>query len=162
MKSNSNMVITGYKVDPTSQEITSLEVNGETVETGSSVELEDNKTSTINVSTYTESVEITPSSGYDAMEKTTVTLSNVPVIPATLVRCTLYNNEETYSQKVAVENVVAPSTTGLITTFSGILYLLYRDTDLKKANYTVSTDISGRKAVILGSYTFTKIKAGWE
>ena len=32
MKSNSNMVITGYSVNPTTQEITSLEVNGEAIE----------------------------------------------------------------------------------------------------------------------------------
>ena len=79
MASNSNFNITKVVVDATSQEITSLEVNGKAVSTGSSVELESNKTATINVNTYTEPVEITPSEGKDAMEKATITLSNIPV-----------------------------------------------------------------------------------
>lgn len=75
-KSNSNMVITGYTVDPTSQEITSLEVNGATV--SSSADLDNNKTATINVSTYTQPVEVTPTSGKDGMKKATITLNNIP------------------------------------------------------------------------------------
>ena len=39
MKSNSNLQITGFTVDPTSQEITSLEVNGTPV--SSSIDLEE-------------------------------------------------------------------------------------------------------------------------
>ena len=41
--------------------------------------VENNKTATINVSTYTEPVEITPTSGKNSMKKSTVTLSNIPV-----------------------------------------------------------------------------------
>ena len=44
----------------------------------SGADLEDNKSATINVSTYTEPVEITPSEGKDGMKKATVTLSNIP------------------------------------------------------------------------------------
>lgn len=44
----------------------------------SSADLEDNKTATINVSTYSAPVEITPSEGKDGMKKATVTLSNIP------------------------------------------------------------------------------------
>ena len=44
----------------------------------SGADLEDNKTATINVSTYTEPVEVTPTSGKDGMKKATVTLSNIP------------------------------------------------------------------------------------
>lgn len=40
--------------------------------------LDNNKTATINVSTYTEPVEITPTSGKDGMKKATVTLTNIP------------------------------------------------------------------------------------
>lgn len=40
--------------------------------------LDNNKTATINVSTYTEPVEILPTSGKDGMKKATVTLSNIP------------------------------------------------------------------------------------
>lgn len=41
-------------------------------------DLEDNHQTTIDVSTYTEPVEITPTSGKDGMKKATVTLSNIP------------------------------------------------------------------------------------
>lgn len=75
MKSNSNTNITNFTVDPITQQITSLEVNGETV---GSADLDDNKTATINVSTYTEPVEVIPTSGKDGMKKATITLSNIP------------------------------------------------------------------------------------
>mgnify|MGYP007112514410 CR=1 FL=1 len=44
----------------------------------SGADLEDNKTATIDVSTYTEPVEIEPTEGKDGMKKATVTLSNIP------------------------------------------------------------------------------------
>ena len=44
----------------------------------SGADLEDNKSATIDASTYTEPVEITPSEGKDGMKKATVTLSNIP------------------------------------------------------------------------------------
>ena len=44
----------------------------------SGADLEDNKTATIDVSTYTEPVEVTPTAGKDGMKKATVTLSNIP------------------------------------------------------------------------------------
>ena len=43
-------------------------------------DLENNKAQTINVSTYTEPVEVTPTSGKDGMKKATITLSNIPAI----------------------------------------------------------------------------------
>lgn len=45
---------------------------------GVNANLEDNKTATIDVSTYTAPVEIEPSDDYDGMKKATVTLSNIP------------------------------------------------------------------------------------
>lgn len=45
---------------------------------GGGADLEDNKEVTIDVSTYTEPVEIQPTSGKDGMKKATVTLSNIP------------------------------------------------------------------------------------
>jgi hypothetical protein len=45
---------------------------------GGGADLENNKTATIDVSTYTEPVEITPSEGKDGMKKATVTLDNIP------------------------------------------------------------------------------------
>lgn len=84
MKSNSNLTITDYKVDPTSQQISEVYINGEILETGSSVTVEDNKAATINVSTYVSPVEITPTAGNGAMAKATVTLTNIPSGSVTL------------------------------------------------------------------------------
>jgi hypothetical protein len=44
----------------------------------SGADLENNKTATIDVSTYTEPVEIEPTAGKDGMKKATVTLTNIP------------------------------------------------------------------------------------
>jgi hypothetical protein len=41
-------------------------------------DLENNKTATIDVSTYENPVEVTPTSGKDGMKKATITLSNIP------------------------------------------------------------------------------------
>ena len=43
-------------------------------------DLEDNKAATIDASTYTEPVEVTPSEGKDGMKKATITLSNIPSV----------------------------------------------------------------------------------
>ena len=48
------------------------------VPSGGSSNLEDNKEATINVSTYTDPVEVTPTQGKDGMKKVTVSLSNMP------------------------------------------------------------------------------------
>ena len=45
---------------------------------GGGADLEDNKTATIDVSAYTDPVEITPTAGKDGMKKATVTLDNIP------------------------------------------------------------------------------------
>lgn len=45
---------------------------------GGSADLEANKEVSIDVSSYSSPIEITPSSGKDGMEKTTVTLTNIP------------------------------------------------------------------------------------
>lgn len=49
---------------------------------GGGADLEDNKTATIDVSTYTEPVEVLPSEGKDGMKKATVSLDNIPKIEA--------------------------------------------------------------------------------
>ena len=46
---------------------------------GGGADLEDNHQATIDVSTYTEPVEIEPASDKDGMKKATITLSNVPI-----------------------------------------------------------------------------------
>lgn len=47
-------------------------------EEGGDADLENNKAVTIDVSTYTEPVEVTPTEGKDGMKKATVTLDNIP------------------------------------------------------------------------------------
>lgn len=44
---------------------------------GAGIDLEANKASTVDVSTYTQPVEISPSSDYEAMEKVTLTLTGI-------------------------------------------------------------------------------------
>ena len=44
---------------------------------GAGIDLETNKTATINAGSYTQAVEITPSDTYEAMEKVTVTLTGI-------------------------------------------------------------------------------------
>ena len=46
---------------------------------GGDVEVESNKAASINVSTYTKPIAVTPTSGKDAMAKATITLTNIPV-----------------------------------------------------------------------------------
>lgn len=63
-------------------------------EQGASAKLDNNKTATINVSTYTEPVVINPTSGKDGMKKATVTLSNIPSpSPATSVTFYAWESE---------------------------------------------------------------------
>lgn len=52
---------------------------------GGGADLEDNHQTTIDVSTYTEPIEVEPASGKDGMKKNTVTLTNIPsgAIPST-------------------------------------------------------------------------------
>lgn len=51
---------------------------------GSPSELDDNKAVTIDASTYTQPVEVTPTEGKEGMKKCTVTLENIPQAGATL------------------------------------------------------------------------------
>lgn len=44
---------------------------------GAGIDIETNKTATVNASTYTQAVEITPSDTYEAMEKVTLTLTGI-------------------------------------------------------------------------------------
>lgn len=85
-----NPTITGFRqeVDGTIKEL-KIGSNKEDAwaniaEQGASVKLDNNKTATINVSTYTEPVVINPTSGKDGMKKATITLSNIPSGSATL------------------------------------------------------------------------------
>ena len=64
-------------------------------EQGASAKLDNNKTATIDVSTYTEPVVINPTSGKDGMKKATVTLSNIPSGGTDVTFYSWYNEEAT-------------------------------------------------------------------
>ena len=72
----SDISYTTYRTNYPNDE--AMKENGGVPSSGSDVNLEDNKTATIDVSTYTEPIEIEPTQGKDGMEKVTVTLSNIP------------------------------------------------------------------------------------
>ena len=73
----------------------------------SGADLEDNHETTIDVSEYTEPVEITPTVGKDGMKKATVTLSN---IPSGGDSATLYCWVNNSNMKYYTLNSVAPQT----------------------------------------------------
>jgi hypothetical protein len=85
-----NPTITGFRqdVDGTIKELKigsdKEDAYANIIEQGASAKLDNNKAATINVSTYTEPVVITPTSGKDGMKKATVTLSNIPSGSVTL------------------------------------------------------------------------------
>ena len=66
-------------------------------------DLDNNKTATINVSTYTEPVEVTPTEGKDGMKKATITLSNIPVAGATLYAWKDESNNIAYTETATPE-----------------------------------------------------------
>ena len=166
MKSNSNLTITDYKVDPASQQISEVYINGEKLETGSPVTVEDNKTATINVSTYTSPVEITPTSGNDAMAKATVTLSNIPSVPTSMKMVTLQkiSSSATTNGVIVNSNIADSSSFHDISTvtFFGKFYTISETGVLSDTSYTLETGPCGSTVVRIGSSYYDKIKLGWD
>lgn len=73
---NANLEVTKATVQD--GEIKELEINRQNVPLASSVKIEDEKEVTIDVSGYTEPIEITPTVGKDGMAKVIITLDNIP------------------------------------------------------------------------------------
>ena len=63
-------------------------------------DLENNKAQTINVSTYTAPVEVTPTSGKDGMKKATITLSHIPELETSKA---VSIDASTYTEPVEIE-----------------------------------------------------------
>ena len=63
-------------------------------------DLDNNKTATINVSTYTEPVVVNPTSGKDGMKKATITLSNIPEIETSKA---VSIDASTYTEPIEIE-----------------------------------------------------------
>jgi hypothetical protein len=73
---NANLEVTKATVQD--GEIKELEINRQNVPLASSVKIETSKAVTIDVSEYTEPIEITPTVGKDGMAKVIITLDNIP------------------------------------------------------------------------------------
>jgi len=73
---NANLEVTKATVQ--GGEIKELEINRQNVPLASSVKIEAEKEVTIDVSEYTEPIEITPTVGKDGMAKVIITLENIP------------------------------------------------------------------------------------
>ena len=65
-------------------------------EVGGGADLENNKTATIDVSAYTEPVEIEPTEGKDGMKKATITLSNIPAGGNSIAYAWISNTDTVY------------------------------------------------------------------
>lgn len=74
---NGNFSITKIVVD-NAGEISELEINGKAVALAKDVKFDNKIEETIDVSTYTDPVEITPTTGKDGIKKVVITLSNIP------------------------------------------------------------------------------------
>lgn len=62
--------------------------------------LDNNKTETINVSTYTDPVVVNPTSGKEGMKKATITLSNIPAIESSKA---VSVDVSTYTEPIEIE-----------------------------------------------------------
>ena len=102
--SNSNYNITKVTVDPVSQEITNLEVNGKEVSTGGG-EVQEKVISTLNVSSLfpdgdgkPDSVIIEPDEGYDAMSSVEIqNITGYPTYDTVLIAKCMKQNSENYA-----------------------------------------------------------------
>ena len=88
----SDISYTTYRTNYSNDEM--MKDNGGVPSGGGSSNLEDNKEATIDVSTYTEPVEIEPTAGKDGMAKATVTLTNIPQPSIYLWRRYNYGSEQ--------------------------------------------------------------------
>ena len=80
-------------------------------------DLENNKAQTINVSTYSAPVEVTPTSGKDGMKKATITLSHIPEIEATKE---VSINVTEYTEPVEIESSTKDGIKKVIVTLTGL------------------------------------------
>lgn len=165
-KSNSNLTITDYKVDPISQQISEIYINGEKLETGSEPKLQ-NKSVDIRSMDQFDSFatgmyvkEVEPSEGYDGMSKADFQVSALLFAPNTLHEATLGSNK-----KVLIENI-SISSTGSITAFSGNLYTLWGSSAgvyFAKADYQVTEGpCGGTKTVRVDGETYTSATLSWD
>lgn len=123
----------------------------------SGADLEDNKTATIDVSTYTEPVEIEPTEGKDGMKKATIKLSNIPsggsVLPCykkTIGTPSSYYPEYIYAAEVYDDGGLDGEPYYV---FPPLTEYNFSDTE----NYSASND---EISSIDQNFTYTRYKAG--
>lgn len=120
--SNSNFNITKVVVDPVSQEISSLEVNGKEIQTGGKVE-EVKTIENLNISgwfdpeAYWEPITIEPSEGYDSIKKVEIDdITGYPEYQRVLIS-KMYDSENDTYETFAFEEV-DPDPSALVTSFA--------------------------------------------
>ena len=154
-----NPTITGFRqdVDGTIKELKIGQAKEDAfeniIEQGGAV-LENNKEVTINVSTYTEPVVVTPTSGKDGMKKATITLSNIPS-GSGFQSCAVFDDRNTSPQTpdtylVFFETDTYPE----INTTIRCLVLNYSSSSLSESPYITNDDLYE------GEATFTEDVAG--
>ena len=82
---------------------------------GTPADLEDNHAVSVNASTYTQPVEVTPASGKEGMKKCTITLTNIPsgkLFAFGTAEGVVYLTEVPSADTASVD-VYVPATTGL-------------------------------------------------
>ena len=168
MKSNSNLEITDYKVDPVSQQISEVYINGEKLETGSDPVL---ISKTINVSSLSDMEYVSYGDRYYVGDS----ITNHPGKDGfksfgVYIFASLFGGAPTLKQvtldglmtvQALIENTDATETQGYIGTFSGALYINSNGT-LTKTDYTVSEDTCGHTQVTINNVPYVKITLGWE
>ncbi len=138
---NANLEVTKATVQ--GGEIKDLEINRQNVPLASSVKLETNKAKTINVSTYTAPVEITPTTGKDGMKKATVTLSNIPTASGTLYAWAHDTNKYWYTTTPTIpESDFSEFLSKVILSVGNGAALAYQDVYSEDESYAKVSDTS--------------------
>lgn len=102
---------------------------------GGDAKISTNTDAEIDVSAYTEPVEVEPAEGYDATKKVTVTLDNIPVAGATLYA---WKNDT----DIVYTKVAEPTTSdkALVPASTGLAEAVIAEVAAEFASITISTD----------------------
>lgn len=172
MNSNSNLTITDYKVDPNSQQISEVYINGEKLETGSEPVLQNKSVEIRSMDQFDRFTtgmyvkEVEPSEGYDGMSKANFAVSSSLFASDSMKMVTLKKISSSTTTKVVItnSNVVDYYDFQDISTvtFSGKLYTISGTGILTDTSYTLETGPCGSTVVRIGSSYYDKIKLSWD
>ena len=121
---------TGYDCPEEFQDKTFAEAT-----TGGDAKISTNTDATIDVSAYTEPVEVEPAEDYDATKKVTVVLTNIPATGATLYA---WKNDT----NIVYTKVAEPTTSdkALVPASTGLAEAVIAEVAAEFASITISTD----------------------